>query len=224
MSTIEISPCSMANAFDQFDAANAFDQFDQHEHEDRKAGVKAAAIRNQLSGVLDENKPDNVFNKFDAADSISDPFFHFLKSTALKSGSTLLDLLHQLGRPGSAIMAGIKQARDENQRLLFPKIDQERAEGGGKIRVAGLPVDRSILEAAGKGLKEGFSYEDETRAKDLMNQEFVSNHPIQSSVLGFILDVIADPLTFGAAKAVTLPIEFGAKGLVKLGGKERNPD
>ena len=43
----------MANAFDQFDAANAFDQFDQHEHEDRKAGVKAAAMRNQLSGTLD---------------------------------------------------------------------------------------------------------------------------------------------------------------------------
>ena len=220
----------MANAFDQFDAANAFDQFDQHEHEDRKAGVKAAAIRNQLSGALsgeavgaitkvqDESKTDNVFDKFDA-DAISDPFFHFLKSTALRSGSTLLDLLHQLGRPGSAIMASIKQARDENQRLLYPKIDQERAEGGGKIGVAGFPVDRSILEAAGRGLKEGFSYEDETRAKDLMNQEFVSNHPIQSSVLGFILDVIADPLTFGAAKAVTLPIEFGAKGLVKLGGK-----
>jgi len=207
----------MANYFDQFDV-NAFDQFDQHEHEDRKAGVKAAAIRNQLSGVLDERKPDNVFNQFDS-DSISDPFFHYLKSTALKSGSTLLDLLHQLGRPGSAIMASIKQARDENQRLLFPKIDEPAPHGGGKIRVAGLPVDRSTLEAAGKGLKEGFSYEDETRAKDLMNQEFVSNHPIQSSILGFILDVIADPLTFGAAKAVTLPIEFGAKGLVKLGGK-----
>ena len=53
----------MANAFDQFDT-NAFDQFDQHEREDRKAGVKAAAIRNQLSGVLDERKPDNVFNQF----------------------------------------------------------------------------------------------------------------------------------------------------------------
>ena len=171
----------MANAFDQFDT-NAFDQFDQHEHEDRKAGIKAAAMRNQLSGVLEENKPDNVFNKFDA-DSISDPFFHYLKSTALKSGSTLLDLLHQLGRPGSAIMASIKQARDENQRLLFPKIDQERAEGGGKVPVFGLPVDRSILEAGFKGLKEGFSYEDETRAKDLMNQEFVRNHPVQSSVL-----------------------------------------
>ena len=188
----------MANTFDQFDT-NAFDQFDQHEHEDRKAGIKAAAIRNQLTGVLDRDKPDNVFNQFDS-DSISDPFFHYLKSTALKSGSTLLDLLHQLGRPGSAVMAAIKQARDENQRLLFPKIDQPRPEGGGKIRVAGLPVDRSILEAAGKGLKEGFSYKDETRAKDLMNPIFVKDHPIGSSVLGFILDVIGDPLTYGALK------------------------
>ena len=87
----------MANYFDQFDV-NAFDQFDEYESKDREAGIKAAAIRNQLTGVLDKNKPDNVFNKFDV-DAISDPFFHYLKNTAAETGSTLLDLLHQLGRP-----------------------------------------------------------------------------------------------------------------------------
>jgi len=204
----------MANAFDQFDSANAFDQFDQYEHEDRKAGIKAAAMRNQLSGVLDENKPDNVFNQFDA-DSISDPFFHYLKSTALKSGSTLLDLLHQLGRGQSAVSAGFKYGREA--------LEQKKEAGediGVRVPIfGGLGIQSAVVPDILEGIKKGFTYEDETRSKDLMNQDFVKEHPVGSSIIGFILDVISDPLTFGAAKILTKPVEWGAKGLVKLGGK-----
>jgi len=144
-----------------------------------------------------------------------DPFLDYLKNTAANTGSTLLDILHQLGRPQSAVMTGFKYGKEALERK------QQAGEDTG-VRVpifGGLGIQSGVIPDVLEGIKKGFSYEDETRAKDLMNQDFVKNHPVASSILGFMLDVATDPLTFGAAKAFTVPVGFTAKQMVKLGGK-----
>ena len=204
----------MANLFDQFDPKglggaileaeepNVFNQFDM-----------------QPEGTLHDFK--NVFDRFDSAkevvDTVSDPFYDYLKSTAANTGSTLFNILHQLGRPQSAVMAGYKYGVEEYERMR-----EEGEDPGVKVPILGggpMGVYSGTFPAILEGIKKGFSYEDETRAKDLFNQDFVKDHPVASSVLGFLVDVATDPLTFGAAKAITVPVGYGAKGLVKFGGK-----
>lgn len=223
----------MANVFNQFDPTNPFgtnksdnileaeqpnifNQFDMAPDEDLVKGTPYDTEH----GFQATNYKDNVFDKFDkvaeVADTVSDPFFDFLKNTAANTGSTLLDVLHQIGRPQSAIMAGAKHAEAEKQRLIAAGEDP-----GVRVPIlfGGLGVHSQTIDELLEGLKKGFSYEDETRAKDLMEPEFVKNHPVWASVLGFILDVGTDPLTFGAAKAVTVPVGLAGKGLAHLGGK-----
>ena len=106
----------MANVFNQFDPTNPFgtnksdnileaeqpnifNQFDMAPDEDLVKGTPYDTEH----GFQATNYKDNVFDKFDkvaeVADTVSDPFFDFLKNTAANTGSPLLDVLHQIGRP-----------------------------------------------------------------------------------------------------------------------------
>ena len=40
-------------------------------------------------------------------------FWEWIQQTSGKTGSTVLDILHQLGRPGSAVLGGVKHGAKE---------------------------------------------------------------------------------------------------------------
>ena len=224
------------NVFDTFDFISTAEAADDED----SAEIQSAIIEKEAQGATPSphqggdpyiispdridlgDAKDNVFDKFDkvhdVVDQVSDPLLDYIKTHAAKTGSTLLDVLHQLGRPQSAVMTGVKYGAEELDRM------REAGEDPGfKVPIfgTGLSVHTGIVPQIWEGIKKGFSYEDETRAKDLMDQDFVKNHRVASSVLGFIFDVITDPLTFGAAKLITAPVSLGAKGLVTLGGKSQ---
>jgi hypothetical protein len=155
----------------------------------------------QQQALLEEKPlPDNTF-------------LEWIKQTSGKTGSTVLDILHQLGRPGSAVLGGVKRGGEEWGK------EGAYDEGTVPLGMTGFPIPRKVLPAFLSGAKKGFTYEDETRGQDFLSEDFKKNNPISAFSLGFLIDVLSDPLTFGAAKALTVPIEAGAKGLVKLGGK-----
>lgn len=161
-----------------------------------------------------ETKYGNTQNVFDQFDQKEDGFWSWIKDTAGATGSAVLDVLHELGRPGSAVLSGIKQGYKggfSGAPMMFaggfpaPKIDEGSSIG-------------DVMSA----MKKGFTYETETRGQDFLSEEFRKNNPLASFGLGFLIDVLSDPLTFGASKAITVPAELGAKGLVKLGGKSQS--
>lgn len=135
-------------------------------------------------------------------------------SAIKSSGSFLLDVLHQLGRPGSGVLTGIKEGTKSWK-------DPESWDGvvGRTGLGGGFPIPLESIKKGAKGFLKGFTYEDETRGQHFLSEKFRKDHPALAFMLGFGIDVVSDPLTFGAAKAITLPVEAGAKGLVKLGAK-----
>ena len=117
-------------------------------------------------------------------------------------GGGMLTALHQLGRPQSAIAGGLFNIQ------------------GGRMGLGG-DVERSNWERyvneTLEAMKKGLTYEDEKRMQDLMvqaNPEWVKEHPILSTILGFGGDVLTDPLMYGTRFAL-LPIKGIAKLLAK---------
>ena len=117
-------------------------------------------------------------------------------------GGGMLTALHQLGRPQSAIAGG-----------LF-NIQEERMGLGGDVERSNW--ERYVNETL-EAMKKGLTYEDEKRMQDLMvqaNPEWVKEHPVLSTILGFGGDVLTDPLMYGTRFAL-LPIKGVAKLLAK---------
>ena len=109
------------------------------------------------------------------------------------AGGGMMSALHQLGRPQSAVAAGLYSLQQQNEGVEAEnwKADMDQ-----------------VLEA----MKKGFTYEDEKRIQDLMvraNPEWVKAHPILSTITGFGGDVLTDPLLY-------VPI-FGWAGLAVKG-------
>jgi len=121
------------------------------------------------------------------------------------TGSALLDILRQLGRPGSSVLTAAKRG---GQAWKDPKSWKGRVLTGP----GGFPIPQRAIEEGVAGLKEGFTYEDETRGQDFLSENFRKNHPLTSFGLGFALDWLSDPLTHGAHRLITGPIEAGVKG------------
>ena len=120
-------------------------------------------------------------------------------------GSATLTLLHQLGRPGSALLSGVMEAgKVANPLLLNPAM------------AIYLPKEtQKTWKDIGTAVKKGFTYETETRGQDFLTQKFRKEHPWASFWSGLVIDVVTDPLG-PMSKAVTKPIEAGAKALSKL--------
>lgn len=98
------------------------------------------------------------------------------------AGGGMLDALHQLGRPQSAIAGGLYN--------IFEEMEEQEPEDD---RSAWDRYVTETFEAMGKG----FTYEDEKRIQDIMakaNPEWVAKNPILSTILGFAGDVATDPL------------------------------
>ena len=115
-------------------------------------------------------------------------------------GGGMLSALHQLGRPQSAIAGGLYN------------IQEEMAMGDDDGR---SDWDRYVTETL-EGMKKGFTYEDEKRIQDLIaqgNPEWVKQHPILSTVLGFAGDVITDPLNLLGIGLVRQAISAPARGI-----------
>lgn len=155
-------------------------------------------------------KTENVFDQFDQEE---DGFWSWVKETAGGTGSAVLDILHELGRPGSAVLSGIKEAG-----ATFS--------GPPMMMAGGFPAPKrdegSSIGDILSAMKKGFTYETETRGQDFLSEDFRKNNPVSAFGLGFLIDVLSDPLTFGASKAITVPVGKAAEGLVKLGGKSQS--
>jgi len=126
---------------------------------------------------------------------------------AASFGSTTLDILHQLGRPGSAVLSGVKEFQ-KSPMLWNPNI---------AIQHPGVSAKQ--FKKVGAAVKKGFTYETETRGQDFLSKEFRKKHPFAAGTLGFLIDVGSDPLTFGGAKLITKPIEAASRKLVEAAMK-----
>tara|TARA_R110002110_G_scaffold220714_2_gene434670 strand:+ start:2200 stop:5154 length:2955 start_codon:yes stop_codon:yes gene_type:complete len=126
---------------------------------------------------------------------------------AASLGSTTLDILHQLGRPGSGVLSGVK-ALQKAPVLWNPNL---------AIQHPGVAAGQ--IKKVGTAIKKGFTYETETRGQDFLSKEFRKKHPFSAGTLGFIIDVGSDPLTFGAGKLITKPIEAASRKLVEAAMK-----
>lgn len=158
--------------------------------------------------LLEENKKKNQgFVSPDEPIGWWDDTWDDTKEAGKEVGGFMLKALHQLGRPQSAIAGG-----------LFNIQEEVMGKGGDEDRSWWEKYVNETLE----GMKEGFTYEDEKRIQDLMaqaNPQWVKEHPILSTVLGFAGDVVSDPLNLiglGLIKhAITVPV----KGLSAVIGK-----
>ena len=124
-----------------------------------------------------------------------------MKST----GSFLMDILKQLGRPGSSLLTGAKRGAEAWKDPESWKQDRIFSGPGG------FPIPQRAIEEGVAGLKEGFTYEDETRGQDFLSEEFRKNNPKSAFGIGFAIDWLTDPLTHGAHRLITGPIEASAK-------------
>ena len=132
-----------------------------------------------------------------------------MKST----GSFLMDILKQLGRPGSSLLTGAKRGAEAWKDPESWKQDRIFSGPGG------FPIPQSAIEEGVAGLKEGFTYEDETRGQDFLSEQFRKNNPKSAFGIGFAIDWLTDPLTYGVHKLLTLPIAATGKKAVQLGSK-----
>ena len=117
-------------------------------------------------------------------------FWEGAKDVAGAIGGGTMEVLHQIGRPGSAIIGGAYNIQEE----LMGK-------GGDEDRSLWEKYVGETLE----GAKKGFTYEDEKRFQDLIaqaNPQWVKDHPILSTIAGFAGDVITDPLNLLGVGAV----------------------
>ena len=138
-------------------------------------------------------------------------------------GGGMLTTLHQLGRPQSAIAGGLYNIFEERGEQA-PDDDRSAWE-------------RYVTETL-EGMKKGFTYEDEKRIQDIMakaNPEWVAQHPVMSTILGFAGDVVTDPLnllgigavrhalgTVTGARKISKAIESSSLGK-KIAEKADNP-
>jgi len=147
--------------------------------------VPTAQPTEEGEGIWDATK-DVVSKGYGA---IPDPIQTGLETV----GGGMMGALHHLGRPQSAVAAGLYSLQQQNEGVEAEnwKADMDQ-----------------VLEA----MKKGFTYEDEKRIQDLMtraNPEWVKAHPILSTITGFGGDVLTDPLLY-------VPI-FGWAGLAVKG-------
>jgi len=188
----------LPNVADVYGNNNIFDKFDVLKNAQEHFGGKFGQQQREMA---EQSEPEDI------------GFWNWIKETSGETGSTVLDILHELGRPGSAVLGGIKHGGQEWGK------EGAYEDGTVPLPLTGLQIPRKVLPAMWQGAKKGFTYEDETRGKDFLSEEFKENNPVASFGLGFLIDVISDPLTFGAAKAITEPAKWLAKSAVKLGGK-----
>ena len=123
-------------------------------------------------------------------------------------GSGVMSALHQLGRPQSAIAGGIHNIVEEARRPDDPSDDRSLWE----------KYVTETLQDMGKG----FTYEDEKRIQDviaLADPEWVKEHPILSTVVGFAGDVITDPLNLLGVGLIRHGISVPIKSLSNAIGK-----
>lgn len=118
-------------------------------------------------------------------------------------GGGMLSVLHQLGRPQSAVAGGLYN--------IFEEMQQQAPEDD---RSAWDRYVTETFEAMGKG----FTYEDEKRIQDIMaraNPEWVKQNPILSTILGFAGDVATDPLNLIGLGLVRKALSAPARGVSK---------
>ena len=189
----------MANVFDQFDEKkkpNIFDQFDSSSipgQEDQSFLSSAGSAISEGWEALP--KPVSATAEFLAGPIIS---------AGKYGGSGVMSALHQLGRPQSAIAGGIHNIVEEYRRPDDPSDDRSLWE----------KYATETLQDMGKG----FTYEDEKRIQDviaLADPEWVKDHPIWSTVLGFAGDVITDPLNLVGVGLLRHGISVPVKALNK---------
>ena len=119
-------------------------------------------------------------------------------------GSGLMWGLHQLGRPQSGVAAGIENI-----------VEQAGKEEGEDDRSL---WDRYVWETI-DDMGKGVTYEKERRIQDVIaqgNPEWVRNHPVWSTILGFAGDVVTDPLNLLGVGLVRHAIHTPIKGLAKV--------
>ena len=119
-------------------------------------------------------------------------------------GGGMLDVLHQLGRPQSAVAGGLYN--------IFEEMEDQAPEDE---RSAWNRYVTETFEAMGKG----FTYEDEKRIQDIMakaNPEWVAENPILSTVLGFAGDVVTDPLNLIGLGLIRNAINVPVRGVAKV--------
>ena len=199
----------MANLFEQFHAdfpgAQGFQDLPVQEKKKKKnifekiSGKAADELSFGLAGEHEESGDQDTL--IDYLLGVIKPMDR-MKTT----GSALLDILRQLGRPGSSVLTAAKRG---GQAWKDPETWRE-----GRVLTGpgGFPIPQRAIEEGVAGLKEGFTYEDETRGQDFLSESFRKNHPKTSFGLGFAIDWLTDPLTHGAHKLITGPIEAGVKG------------
>lgn len=98
-------------------------------------------------------------------------------------GGGMMEVLHQLGRPQSAIAGGLYNIFEERQAGDQPGDERSNWE--------------KYVNETLEGMKKGFTYEDEKRIQDIMamaDPQWVAEHPVLSTTLGFAGDMATDPL------------------------------
>ena len=120
-------------------------------------------------------------------------------------GGGMLEVLHQLGRPQSAIAGGLYNIAEE--RMAGDQPGDERSNW-----------EKYVSETL-EGMKKGFTYEDEKRIQDIMamaDPQWVREHPVLSTVLGFAGDVVTDPLNLVGVGLVRSAISVPVRGVAKI--------
>jgi hypothetical protein len=136
----------------------------------------------------------------DVVESVADVIPQPVKDVAGAIGSGTMEVLHQLGRPASAMVGGIYNIMEE--------LDSE-ANGRSDW-------DRYVNETL-EDMKKGFTYEKERHFQDLIarsNPEWVSQHPVLSTIAGIAGDIAVDPLNLLGLGVVR---NLASKGTQKIG-------
>lgn len=194
----------MANRFQQFipqeeeRKENRFSQFipqvqPQPQEEDQSILSSAGSTISEGWEALPEPVTDT-------AEFLAGP----VVSAGKMAGGGIMSALRQLGRPQSAIAGGIHNIVDEYRRPDDPSDDRSL-------------WDKYATETL-QDMKKGFTYEDEKRIQDviaLADPEWVKEHPIWSTVLGFAGDVVTDPLNLVGVGLLRHGISVPVKALNK---------
>ena len=143
----------------------------------------------------------------DVIESVADVIPQPVKDVAGAIGSGTMEVLHQLGRPASAMVGGIYNIMEE--------LDSE-ANGRSDW-------DRYVNETL-EDMKKGFTYEKERHFQDLIarsNPEWVSQHPVLSTIAGIAGDIAVDPLNLLGLGVVR---NLASKGTQKIGSLIESTD
>lgn len=161
------------------------------EEEDKWEVVSSAPtvdqVNTQAALAIGQALPDSVKNTARTiAASVSDSWEALpepVKTAGKSTGNFLLDTIDILQRPfqaGATTMKG----------LFNDQVKQEIAVSGNPFD---LFSDKNIQRAQQSGIK-GLLGQEKASTQELLSDEFRRNNPVKSALIGFVGDVLADPL------------------------------